>query len=247
MSFCEHCTQGVRHEGTPEGTYETIGDIKTYVAKPTADFPKNKAVLFLTDVFGLELPNNLLLIDDFAKNGFQVYAPDLFEGDPAPAEMMVAGKPFDLMAWFPNHSPEHTGKRVRAVIAGLKEQGIDEFAATGYCYGGRLVFDLAFDGLIKVAASSHPSLLQLEDIDKYATTAKAPLLINACEVDGQWPKEKQDKANEVLKNFAPGFSQPYFAGCTHGFSVRGDLNDPKVKAGKEGAFKNTVEWFIKHL
>ena len=24
-------------------------------------------------------------------------------------------------------------------------------------------------------------------------------------------------------------------------------SDPKVKAGKEGAFKASVEWFIKHL
>jgi hypothetical protein len=29
--------------------------------------------------------------------------------------------------------------------------------------------------------------------------------------------------------------------------VRGDMSDPKVKAGKEGAFKNTVEFMIKHL
>ena len=54
---------------------------------------------------------------------------------------------------------------------------------------------------------------------KYAKIAKAPLLINACETDGQWPKEKQDRAIEVLKDFAPGFSQPYFEGCTHGFGV----------------------------
>ena len=65
-----------------------------------------------------------------------MYAPDLFEGDPAPADMLVDGRPFDIQAWFGKHSPEHTGKRVRAVIAALKEQGVTEFGATGYCYGG---------------------------------------------------------------------------------------------------------------
>ena len=70
---------------------------------------------------------------------------------------------------------------------------------------------------------SHPSLLSIEDLEKYATTAKVPLLINACEVDHQFPKEKQDKALEVFKDFAPGFSQAYFDGCTHGFAVRGDM------------------------
>ena len=31
------------------------------------------------------------------------------------------------------------------------------------------------------------------------------------------------------------------------FQVRGDISDPKVKAGREGAFKASVEWFIKYL
>ncbi|KAJ7270520.1 hypothetical protein C8J57DRAFT_1227165 [Mycena rebaudengoi] len=33
----------------------------------------------------------------------------------------------------------------------------------------------------------------------------------------------------------------------HARAVRGDLNGPKVKAAKEGAFKATVEWLIEHL
>jgi dienelactone hydrolase len=76
-----------------------INGIKTYVATPKVNYPKDKAVIYLTDVFGHELPNNLvlryspfsrselinpiqLLSDDFANNGFKVYTPELFEGDP---------------------------------------------------------------------------------------------------------------------------------------------------------------------
>lgn len=40
------------------GTIETIGGVRTYIATPSQDFPKDKAVLILTDVFGLELNNN---------------------------------------------------------------------------------------------------------------------------------------------------------------------------------------------
>ena len=43
------------------------------------------------------------------------------------------------------------------------------------------------------------------------------------------------------------YQREYFAGCEHGFAVRGDLTKPEVKAGKEGAFKATVEFFLKHL
>lgn len=39
-------------------TYETIGGIHCYVAIPEGEYPKDKIVLFLTDVFGIELINN---------------------------------------------------------------------------------------------------------------------------------------------------------------------------------------------
>lgn len=248
MSFCKHCVSGVRHEGTPAGKYETIGGIKTYVATPTVDYPKDKAILFLTDVFGHELENSRLLADDFAKNGFQVFLPDLFNGDPIPVEAMEKGS-FDLSTWFPRHGSEQTRARIDPVVAALKERGVTKFGATGYCFGARYVFDLAFEHAIHVSVVAHPSLLQVEDLEKYTKTATAPLLINSCEVDGQFPAEKQARADELFGDgkFAPGYERKYWDGCTHGFSVRGDMSDPKVKAGKEGAFKASVEWFLKYL
>jgi carboxymethylenebutenolidase len=36
-------------------------------------------------------------------------------------------------------------------------------------------------------------------------------------------------------------------GTTHGFAARPNLSIPDVKAGFEGAFKSTVNWFNKHL
>ena len=58
------------------------------MAKPTGEYDKEKAILFITDVFGTELINARLLADDFARNGYQTYAPDLFEGDPAPESFL---------------------------------------------------------------------------------------------------------------------------------------------------------------
>ncbi|KAI0027332.1 alpha/beta-hydrolase, partial [Vararia minispora EC-137] len=238
---------GVRHEGTPAGKLEEIAGVKTYIALPEGEYDKTKAVIYLCDAFGIELENNLLLCDDFARNGYQVYAPDLFEGEAATPEFLDDRAAFDFMAWLGRHSPAHNFTRVKGVLDELRKQGVTRFAGTGYCYGGRMVFDFAFADEIQVSATSHPSLLQIADLEKYASTAKAPLLINACEVDEQFPKEKQDKALELLQDFKPGFKQAYFDGCVHGFAVRGDMSDPKVKAGKEGAFSNTVEWFKKYL
>jgi hypothetical protein len=73
--------------------------------------------------------------------------------------------------------------------------------------------------------------------------------MNSCTIDTQFPHEAQKLADDILGGgkFTPGYKREYFEGCTHGFAVRGDLSDPKVKAGKEGSFKATVEWMIAHL
>lgn len=253
MSLCKDCICGVRHEGTPEGKWEEIGGVRCYVGTPSVDYPKDKVVLFLTDVFGPQLVNAQLLVDDFARNGFRTIAPDYFDGDAIPDGTLLqpgASGDFDVMKWFGTHGQAVTRPILDNVIKALKEEGVTEFAATGYCFGGRYVFDLAYDHVIKAAATSHPSMLQIPaDLEKYASTAKAPLLINSCTIDTQFPLDAQAKADEILGNgkFAPGYLREYFEGCTHGFAVRGDLSDPKVKAGKEGAFKSTVEWFFKHL
>ncbi|KAF8628949.1 hypothetical protein AX15_003625 [Amanita polypyramis BW_CC] len=251
MSFCKDCVKGVRHEGTPTGKWETIAGVECYVATPTVDYPRDAVVLFLSDIYGPQLPNAQLLADDFANNGFKTIAPDYFNGDPAPPDALV--KPefkWEIMEWFKSHGPEQTRPPLDKVIAALKEQGVKKFGATGYCFGARYAFNLAFENVIDVVVASHPSLLKVpEDLEKYFSDAKAPLLINSCTTDQQFPLESQAKADEILGNgkFAPGYKREYFDGCTHGFAVRGDLSDPKVKAGKEGAFQAAVQWFQTHI
>lgn len=131
---------------------------------------------------------------------------------------------------------------------------------------GRYVFRLAFKNDIVASVVSHPSLLEIPgDLEvrslrdrsvilftfhqKYVSTSTAPLLINSCEVDQMFPAESQEIADKLFGEgkFAPGYRREYFDGCSHGFTVRGDMSQPKVKAGKEAAFKATVEWFIKYV
>jgi len=250
MSFCEHCIKGVTHEGTPKGKLEKIGGIESYVATPAGEYPKEKAILLLPDVFGLQLVNAKLLADDFAANGVKTIIPDYLNGDPIPADALQPGKNFDINAWFVNHTTEKTRPTLDKVLEALKAEGVTSLAATGYCFGGRYVFDLAFENIIKVSVVSHPSLLKVpEDLEKYFATSKAPLLINSCTVDQQFPLESSAKADEIFGDakFVPGYKREYFEGCTHGFAVRADLTDPKAKAGKEGSFKSAVAWILKYL
>ncbi|KAJ7680592.1 dienelactone hydrolase [Mycena polygramma] len=248
---CKDCFKGVTHEGTPAGKTEEIGGVRCYIATPTGDYPKDKVVLFLTDVFGLELNNNLLLADDFARNGFKTIVPDMFNGDPYPANALEPGAPpFDREAWRPKHGQAQTRPLLDSVIAALKADGVTRYATTGYCFGARYVFDLAFDNIAQVSAITHPGQLKApDDLEKYAAVSKAPLLINSCSEDPPFNLEVQAQADEIFGGgkFAPGYKREFFDGCRHGFAVRGDMSDPKVKAGKEGAFKSCVEWFSKYL
>jgi hypothetical protein len=47
----------VHHEGTPTGKIETIGSVRSYVATRNVEHPKDKVLLFLADMFGLDLNN----------------------------------------------------------------------------------------------------------------------------------------------------------------------------------------------
>ena len=96
---------------------------------------------------------------------------------------------FDLEAWLSGHTQEKTRPLLDKVIEGLKARGITTFSAVGYCFGARYVFDLAFDGVIKVGAVAHPSHLEVpSDLEKFKATG-IPLLINSCETDSMYPPE----------------------------------------------------------
>lgn len=57
----------------------------------------------------------------------------------------------------------------------------------------------------------------------YEAKSQAPLLINSCQIDSQFPITAQEIADKLLTGFGPGYKRTYSAGCTHGFAVRGDL------------------------
>ncbi|EIN09462.1 alpha/beta-hydrolase [Punctularia strigosozonata HHB-11173 SS5] len=249
MSFCKDCISGVIHEGEPQGKFEKIDGVDAYVATPEIDYPKDKVILFLPDIYGLA-QNSKLVADAFAKNGFKTVIPDYLNGDPVPEDVLRGKVPnFSIQEWFKNHGTEQTRAPLDKVINGLKAQGVTTFGVTGYCLGARYAFDLAFEDFPKAVVVSHPSLIEYADLEKYFAQSKAPLLINSCEVDQMFPPDKQAKADEIFGDgkFVPGYTRVHWEGCTHGFSIRGDISDPKVKAGKEGAFKAAVDFFIKNL
>ncbi|KAL8286150.1 hypothetical protein RQP46_004638 [Phenoliferia psychrophenolica] len=245
---CPDCLNGAIHEGTPVGKTETIAGVATYVSLPPAGtYDKDKAVVFLGDIFG-QYANAKLLADSFAANGFATYFPDYLHGDPVPLESMNAGATFDRVAWKEAHPPSRVRSGLDPVLKYLREAGVSKIGATGYCFGGKYVSDLAIENAIEAGVAAHPAnIIVPDDIEAWLAKSKVPLLFNACEIDQTWPQETQALAAKLMASYGPGWKQNYYAGCRHGFGTRADLSIPEQKHGKEDAFKETVEWFKKYL
>lgn len=58
--LCKDCVTGSIHSGDPKGKTIDVEGTDVYIATPEADYPKDKALLFLPDVFGFPdgFPNN---------------------------------------------------------------------------------------------------------------------------------------------------------------------------------------------
>lgn len=75
---CSDCTSGNWLPGSPKGTEEN----GAYLAKGSdQEAAKDKAVVVLTDIFGLAISNPKIIADSIAeRTGFDVWVPDLFDG-----------------------------------------------------------------------------------------------------------------------------------------------------------------------
>lgn len=86
--------------------------------------------------------------------------PDLFV-EACPPDALNPGSDFDLGAWLVSNGPAYSEPIIRKVVAALKAGGATRIGVTGYCYGARSAFNLAFENELDVVVVSHPSFLQI--------------------------------------------------------------------------------------
>jgi len=244
MSLCDDCIKGVIHEGVAKGTHTTINGVPSYVAKPEGDYDKEKALIILTDIFGIPLINVQLIADSFAANGIYTVIPDILNDDPVPVEEMESGK-FDLGKWFGNHGGSQTIPPVDTTVEGLKQQGFKTFAASGFCFGAKYVAHLAFEKQIKVAIMNHPSLLEVPTEIKKLKDLNISILWNFCEFDHMIGPDNQKVVEDIFEG--KNYYHNYYEGASHGFAVRADLSKEKPKFALEDAFVKSVEFIKAHL
>ncbi|KAJ5814687.1 hypothetical protein N7474_006464 [Penicillium riverlandense] len=237
------CATGFKHDGTPVGEVKNIDGVETYIVSPKDNKKPEKAVIFITDIFGLALTNAKLVADEFANNGYLTVIPDLFNGDPISPADMDSGKA-DIPNWLPKHTTAQVDPIVQKSIKYVRETlGVKQVGAVGYCFGGKYVCRFLKPGQIDVGYTAHPSFVTDEELAGIA----GPLSIAAAEIDQIFTTELRHKSEDILIKGGRPWQLNLFGGVSHGFAVRGDPNDQKQKYAKEQAFCQAVGWFNQHL
>jgi carboxymethylenebutenolidase len=119
---CPDCYKGFVLPGEPQGSM--VGPDYFTPARGDSTQP-TKAIILLTDVFGLPMPNPKIVADHFAEQlGMDVWVPDFFEGGSCLHPLLLAtnharpsppyppGKPpFDIKDLEP-HMPDRAGVKL---------------------------------------------------------------------------------------------------------------------------------------
>lgn len=264
MSSC--CLSGQLHNhASPTGSVSKVGDLSTYIAEPESK-DKSKALIFLVDIFGYELPNTRLLADLYAKEGFYVYVPDILQGDPLPIDFLQSVEPplkdkkqaglidtakntaivgTTLPPWLLKHREAVTLPLVEKFVDDVRAlPGTKKVGTIGFCFGGRYSILMAHSKA-DAAYACHPSLVAIPgDFDPVTK----PLSLAVGTEDSLLSVDQNNQIKEILdkKSSVPTEVVTYDE-QVHGFTLRGDFSSDKDKKAMDDALKQGVSWFNTYL
>jgi dienelactone hydrolase len=135
-----------------------------YISYPPGRNTSAKALLYVTDIFGVPLLQNKLLADSLAANDYLVVMPDLFKGDAISVEEQEAG--LNLTDWIGQHPPAEIDSIINTTIEYMRSEfDVEKIGGLGYCFGGKYVPRfLTASGGIDVGFIAHPSSLTEQEI-----------------------------------------------------------------------------------
>ncbi|KAK3440902.1 hypothetical protein EUGRSUZ_B01156 [Eucalyptus grandis] len=214
--------------GSGSGHVEQLGGLKAYVV---GSQDSKLAILLVSDVYGYEAPNLRKLADKVAAAGYYVVVPDYFKGDPYAPEN--AERPIGV--WIKDHGADKGFEETKPIIQALKSKGISKIGAAGFCWGAKVVVELAKCELIQAAVLLHPSFVTVDDI-------------KGAEIDQMSPPALLKQFEEVLaaKSEVDGFVK-IFPKVSHGWTMRYKVEDEAAVKCAEEAHLDMIQWFVKFV
>ncbi|KAL6297302.1 hypothetical protein ACE6H2_005444 [Prunus campanulata] len=215
---------------------EKLGGLNVYAAGS----PNSKlAIVLVSDVFGYRAPNLRKLAEKVAAAGFFVVVPNFFYDDP-----FVYDNNRPLAVWLEDHGTDKGFEDAKSIINALKEKGYSAIGAAGFCWGGKVVTELAKSDFIQAAVLLHPSFVALDDIEG----VKVPMAVLGAEIDEYSPLELLKQFEEILaaKSEIDSYVK-IFPKAEHSWTVRYNVEDEEAVKRAEEAHNNMIDWFSKHV
>lgn len=214
----------------------------------------------MTDIFGNALINNKLLVtynstlvqththtirfslaDSIAKAGYLVVMPDLFRGDPVPADALSdPASNYSLPDWQKRHPMAEIESILDTTINAIQTTyNTSRIGSVGYCFGGRYVARyLAAGKAIKAGFAAHPSNTQAAEWEAIA----APISIAFGDLDESSTPENRTNIEEIFFEGNKTYQTALYSNAEHGFAVRTNLTVKQKAFAQEGAYFQAVRW-----
>ncbi|KAF2634630.1 alpha/beta-hydrolase [Massarina eburnea CBS 473.64] len=200
----------------------------------------SKIIIFVTDIYGIAIPNSKLLADHIAKANYPVIVPDLFAGDPVPVSVSEGSPVFNMTEWRLRHPIDAIDAIVASTIAYVQsELGGKRIGAVGYCLGGKHVPRFMASKGIDVGFIAHPSNLTTDEI----LAIGGPISLATAQFDGSLTQSLRRAAVDTLESMNATFQASLYSGANHGFGVRANVSVPQEKYAKAAAYAQAVQWF----
>jgi dienelactone hydrolase len=274
VSSC--CISGRIRDGIPKGRVDTIGGLPCYVAEPK-DGSTAKTVIYITDIFGWELPNVRLHADNYAAAGFYCCIPDLHNSNSLPISFLqhvepplkdqeklsLADKaknavlvPTTLGPWLISHREAVTRPLIDGFVNAVRMiPGTNKIGAIGFCWGGRYAILQAHGpredgngGRVGGVDAAFAAHPSLVSIPADFDPVTKPLSLAVGTKDSLL---STDQVGQIQDLMAKKTDVPHelriYDDQVHGFALRGDWSSEKDKKSMDEAEKQGIGWFNKYL
>jgi carboxymethylenebutenolidase len=216
-----------------------LGTVKGYLVKPggTGPFP---AVIVIQEWWGLDAQTKSIA-DRFAKEGYLVFAPDLYHG-----ELAQLGDGDTALKLLQKYAPQ-AETDLTTMFDALKSHSDcnGKIGSVGFCFGGRMSLLLSTLRPLDAVCTFYGGGMQTV-FDQLRSNLKAPVLGFFGDADESIPAGTIEEFDKLLEEVGVEHEVITYPNSGHAFFRDSDPGVYKPEAARD-AWERTKRFFARHL